>query len=138
MGVDLLLLQRSPAPIGVALIPLPGAVEGLVHQLLIRSVSYAHMAISTRFRAPSLDIRLARWDFAVLRLMWSSSAISALVRPRATVTRTSSSRAVNGSRGCAGGASAGLSENAASSRTVTLGAMSASPLAAERIAWTSS
>ena len=39
------------------------------------------MAISTRFRAPSLFIRLARWVLTVLRLMKSSSAISALVRP---------------------------------------------------------
>ena len=43
------------------------------------------MATSTRFRAPSLSIRLARWVLTVLRLMWSSSAISVLVRPRATV-----------------------------------------------------
>ena len=57
------------------------------------------MAISTRFLAPSLFIRLARCVLTVLRLMWSSSAISALVRPRATVTRTSSSRAVRGSIG---------------------------------------
>jgi hypothetical protein len=29
-------------------------------------------------------MRLARWNLTVLRLMWSSSAISALVRPWAT------------------------------------------------------
>jgi hypothetical protein len=39
------------------------------------------MAISTRFRAPSLVMRLARWVLTALRPMWSSSAISALVRP---------------------------------------------------------
>ena len=62
------------------------------------------MASSTRLRAPSLLMRLARWVFVVLRLMYSSSAISALVRPRATVASTSSSRAVSGSVGCTGGA----------------------------------
>src|SRR6185436_9191474 len=62
--------------------------------LRTRSVSYAHMAISTRFRAPSFPIRLVRWVFTVLRLMWSVSAISELVRPRATVSKTSSSRPV--------------------------------------------
>ena len=61
------------------------------------------MAISTRFRAPSLRIRLARWDLTVLMLMKRSSAISLLVRPWATRIRTSSSRLVRGSMGCAGG-----------------------------------
>ena len=49
------------------------------------------MAISTRLRTPSLDIKLARWVLTVLRLMYSSSAISAFVRPLATVSSTSSS-----------------------------------------------
>ena len=55
------------------------------------------MAISTRFRARSFAIRLATWVLTVLRPMYSSSAISTLVAPRATVTRISSSRAVSGS-----------------------------------------
>jgi hypothetical protein len=79
-------------------------------------------------------MRLARCVFVVLRQMNSSSAISALVRPLATRARTSSSRAVSGSLGWAGGASAGEPQNAVSSRAVTLGAMRASPFAAERIA----
>ena len=59
------------------------------------------MAIWTRLRAPILFMRLARWNLTVLRLMWSSSAISALVRPWATVTATSSSRSVSATTGCA-------------------------------------
>ena len=62
------------------------------------------MAISTRFRAPSLAIRLAMWVLTVLSVMYSSSAISLLVRPRATAARTCSSRSVSGSTGCRGGA----------------------------------
>src|SRR6266508_3882515 len=54
------------------------------------------MTICTRLRAPILFMRLARWNLPVLRLMWSSSAISALVRPWATVKATSSSRSVMG------------------------------------------
>ena len=73
----------------------------------------------------------------MLRLMWSSSAISLLVRPRATVTRTCSSRPVSGSAGSAGGRPARRPANVASSRAVTLGAISASPLAAAWTAWTS-
>jgi hypothetical protein len=38
-------------------------------QVVMRFVSYAHMAISTRFLAPSLPMRLARWVLTVLRLM---------------------------------------------------------------------
>ena len=83
----------------------------------IRPVSYAHIASSTRFRAPSLSIRLPRWVFTVLRLMCSSSAISELVRPRATVTSTSSSRPVSGVEGLRRRAVRGASANAASSRT---------------------
>jgi hypothetical protein len=37
----------------------------------MRFVSYAHMAIPTRFLVPSLFMRLARWVLTVLRLMWS-------------------------------------------------------------------
>ena len=69
------------------------------------------MAISTRLRAPSLSMRLARWVFTVLRLMCSSSAISALVRPAGDGDRTSSSRSVSGSTGWAGGcAGSGVGE----------------------------
>src|SRR3954452_7523462 len=107
-------------------------------QALMRLVSYAHMAISTRFLAPSLFMRLARWVLTVLRLMWSSLAISALVRPRATVTMTSSSRVVRGSIGWRSGSLVRRSAKAASRRTVTLGAISASPLAAAWTAWLSS
>src|SRR4029450_13026447 len=96
------------------------------------------MAISTRFLVPSLFMRLARWVLTVLRLMWSSLAISAFVRPRATVTRTSSSRAVRGSIGWGSGSLGGKAPNAASRRTVTLGAIKASPLAAAWTAWVSS
>jgi hypothetical protein len=38
-------------------------------RLWTRLVSYAHMAISTRFRAPSLLIRLAMWVLTVLSVM---------------------------------------------------------------------
>jgi hypothetical protein len=85
-------------------------------QVLIRPVSWAHIAISTRFRASSLRMRLTRWVLTVLMLMWSSSAISLLVRPRATGTRISSSRLVSGSMGCAGGGPAEESAKTASSR----------------------
>ena len=42
------------------------------------------------------------WVFTVLRLMCSSAAISAFVRPRAMVSSTCSSRSVSGSIGWAG------------------------------------
>src|SRR5215212_2162223 len=102
----------------------------------MRPVSWAHMATSTRFRAPSFRMRLARWALTVLGVMYSSLAISSLVRPWATGTRTSSSRAVSGSIGCLGGEVCAWA-NAASSRTVTLGAISASPSAAAWMAWVS-
>ena len=35
----------------------------------MRPVSWAHMATSTRFRAPSFRMRLARWALTVLGLM---------------------------------------------------------------------
>src|SRR4051794_22076079 len=63
----------------------------------MRPVSWAHMASSTGFRAPSLRMRLARWALTVLGVMQSSLGISSLARPWATGTRTSSSRAVSGS-----------------------------------------
>src|SRR4029453_4922152 len=47
----------------------------------MRPVSWAHMATSTRFRAPSFRMRLARWALTVLGVMNSSLAISLLVRP---------------------------------------------------------
>src|SRR4029453_15665437 len=102
----------------------------------MRPVSWAHMATSTRFRAPSFRMRLARWALTVLGVMYSSLAISLLVRPWATGTRSSSSRAVSGSIGCLGGEVCAWA-NAASSRTVTLGAISASPSAAAWMAWVS-
>ena len=83
-------------------------------------------------------MRLPRCVFTVPRLMCSSSAISELVLPRATVTSTSSSRTVSGAMGCAGGCPSPPAANAASSRTVTFGAISASPAAAACTAWTSS
>src|SRR5919108_524873 len=61
------------------------------------------MAISTRFRTPSLAIRLVMCVLTVLSVMCSSAAISLLVRPRATVARICSSRSVSGSMGCATG-----------------------------------
>ena len=75
-------------------------------------VSYAQIAISTRFRAPSLAIRLAMWVFTVLSVMYSSAAISLLVRPRATAARTCSSRSVSGSTGCRGGSPGPAAANA--------------------------
>jgi hypothetical protein len=45
---------------------------------------------SRRGCARSLRIRAARWVLTMLMLMWSASAISLLVRPRATVSRTAS------------------------------------------------
>src|SRR4029453_9785810 len=50
---------------------------------LVRLFSYAQIAISTRFRAPSLAIRLAMCVFTVLSVMYNSRAISLLVRPLA-------------------------------------------------------
>jgi hypothetical protein len=35
----------------------------------MRPVSWAHMATSTRFRAPSFRVRLARWALTVLGVM---------------------------------------------------------------------
>jgi hypothetical protein len=96
------------------------------------------MAISTRFLAPSLFVRLARWVLTVLRLMLSSLEISALLRPRATVTMTFSSRAVRGWIGWGSGSLVRRSANAANRRAVTLGTISASPLAAAWTAWVSS
>jgi hypothetical protein len=78
-----------------------------------RPVSYAHMASSTRLRASSLRMRLARWVLTVLMLMCSSCAISLLVRPRATGTSSSSSRLVSGSMSAAGGVPADDSAKAA-------------------------
>ena len=49
-------------------------------------------------RTPSLRIRLSRWVSTVRWLMPSSSAISLLVRPWATPTRTWRSRAVSWAR----------------------------------------
>ncbi len=57
------------------------------------------MASSTRFRAPSFSMMLARCAFTVPRLTCSSLAISTFVSPRATAVSTSSSRGVNGSVG---------------------------------------
>jgi hypothetical protein len=73
------------------------ADAALALQVLIRPVSWAHMAISTR-----------------------------LVRPRATGFRISSSRLVSGSMGCAGGP-VWESAKAARSRAVMFGAIKASP-----------
>ena len=70
------------------------------------------------------------WVLTVLRLMWSSWAISTLVRPPARLASTSSSRSVSGSTGSAGGSSRPASANAARRRAVTLGAIRASPAAA--------
>ena len=95
------------------------------------------MAISTRLRAPSLAIRLAMWVLTVLSVMCSSLGDLAVGPPAATAARICSSRSVSGSMGCAGGAAGPASAKAASSRAVTLGAMSASPLAAAWTAWAS-
>ena len=97
-----------------------------------------HIATSTRLRVPSLAMRLPMWVFTVLRLMCSSAAISALVRPRAMVSSTCSSRSVSGSRGWAGGAAGPVPANVDSSRRVMLGEMSESPRVAARIASPSS
>ena len=88
------------------------------------------MAISTRFRALSLRIRLARWVLTVLMLMFMSSAISWFVHPLATGIRISSSRLVSGSRGSAAGDPPVFPAKAVRSRAVMLGAISASPSAA--------
>ena len=49
-----------PEPALEAIRRKPWRLDGARVQRLMRSVSWAHMAISTRFRAPSLAIRLAR------------------------------------------------------------------------------
>jgi hypothetical protein len=77
--------NREIGPFGV--VPLVGCDVVLLVlrlQFRMRLVSHAHIAISTRFRAPSLHMRLARWLLTVLRLMCSSRAILLFVRPRAT------------------------------------------------------
>ncbi len=48
---------------------------GSICPYFTRLVSYAHIASSTRFLTASLVIRLARWNFTVLTLMWRSSPI---------------------------------------------------------------
>jgi len=69
------------------------------------------------------------WVFTVLMLMCRSSAISALVRPRAMVSRTSSSRAVSRSIGCTGPFDRSMPAKVASRRWVMLGEISESPRA---------
>lgn len=64
--------------------------------------------------------------FTVSALTWSLSAISALVRPRATSKRVSSSRSLSGSMGSGGLGSVETSANFWRSRAVMVGAMSAS------------
>src|SRR5664279_1568322 len=93
------------------------------------------MASSTRFRAASLVMRLARWNLTVLMLMWSSLPISVFVFPRATVRSTSSSRSVRASTGWTGTAARVLFEKVDRSRAVTPGSMSASPCTAAWMAW---
>jgi hypothetical protein len=96
----------------------------------ILPVSYAQIASSTRLRALTLLMRLESWDFTVLMLMFSSAAISWLVRPRAMVSRISSSRSVSGGNGCTGVGVPAALENVERSRAVMLGAMRASPAVA--------
>ena len=98
-----------------------GADQTRPRSIQIRSVSWAHIASSTLLRAASLVMRLERWALTVPRLMWSSSAISALVRPRATVSRTSSSRSVSGHFGWTGTGWVAVWANVERSRAVTLG-----------------
>src|SRR5664279_2703765 len=93
------------------------------------------MASSTRFRAASLVMRLARWNLTVLMLMWSSLPISVFVFPRATVRSTSSSRSVRASTGWTGPAARVLFEKVDRSRAVIPGSMSASPCTAAWMAW---
>src|SRR4051812_17905482 len=83
------------------------------------------MAISTRLRAPILVSRLATWVLAVVRPMKRSAAISALVRPRATSSSTSSSRSVSGSFGWVRRFDGSLAAKVDSSRLVMLGAIRA-------------
>jgi len=78
------------------------------------------------------------WLLTVLRLMYSSSAISLLVRPPATASRTCPSLAVSGSPGCGGLELRRVSVKDDRSRRVVLGAIRASPRAAAWIAWVSS
>jgi len=82
-------------------------------------------------------MRLLRWNLTVLMLMWSSPAISALVLPRATVRRTSSSRSVRASRGWIGAVVGAVAEKLVRRRAVTPGSMRASPWTAAWMAWMS-
>ena len=50
-------------------------------EVQMRPVSWAHIATSTRLRAPSFLMRLARWALTVLGVMYRSLEISLLVRP---------------------------------------------------------
>src|SRR3990170_1258702 len=79
-------------------------------------------------------MRLAIWVLTVLMLMWRSSAISLLVQPRATGIKTSSSRLVIGSIGCAGFGRTLALAKVARSLAVMLGAFSASPAPAAWVA----
>src|SRR4029079_13647410 len=107
-------------------------------QSTTRPVSYAHIAIYTRLRAPILVNRLATWVLAVVRPMKRSAAISAFVRPRATSASTSSSRSVRGSFGWLRRVDGSLAAGVDSRRRVMFGAIRASPAAAACTAWTSS
>lgn len=75
--------QSDPGGAGLVGICGLGAGGGL----RIRPVSWTHMAISTRGRASSSRMRLAGWVLTVLMLMYNSSAVSLLVRPRTTGMR---------------------------------------------------
>ncbi len=101
--------MTAPVRLGVA-----GVNVKVLHHVDTRGGGMRHnsrgrrhlVATSTRSPAPSLVIELAMWVLTVMRLMCSSSAISALVRPLAIVSSTCSSRTVRGSIGAAGGLAA--------------------------------
>ena len=71
-----------------------------------RSRSYAQIASSTRLRAPSLAMMLARCVFTVLSEMCSSAPISELPSPLAAAASTASSLSVSGLDGGVGGPAA--------------------------------
>lgn len=88
--------------------------------------SIATVTAAVRSETPSLPKTRSRWVFTVASLMYSSRPISALVRPRATLRRTSTSRPLS--------ASGRPSRACETSRAATEGASTVSPRAAARTA----
>src|SRR6266568_1106041 len=96
--------------------------------------SYARITACTRSRRPSLASTWPTCVLTVASLTNRATAISALLRPRATCSKMSRSRAVSDASSDGDGAKAGgRRTNASIRRRVTVGASSALPAAAGRL-----